>query len=85
MGSRRRFTSLRPIRSNKNIVEMLESVTTTTTQVPFAIAKDSALLSVKTDCERGCTIKAVNIQFDVCGLAGSGALQRTQHPFADNV
>ncbi len=57
---------------------MLESITTTTTQVPFALAKDSPLTTVKTDVQRGCVIKAVNIQFDVCGLAGSGALQRTQ-------
>ncbi len=72
------------IRSNKNIVEMLESVTVANSVVPIAITKDTALNTVKTDVERGCLLKAVHIVFDVCGLAGSGALQRTQVYFMKN-
>ncbi len=63
--------------SNKNIVDFIEAVTTTPQNTVLAEAQDSATLAVTKDVERGCTIKAIWLSFDVCGLAGAGAIQRT--------
>lgn len=76
-GMKRGF-GLRPVDSNKNIVEIAGNPGTTTTTQILAKAVDSAALTVKNDVERGCTIHGINIIMDVCGLAATGVRQRTQ-------
>lgn len=76
----RRFTrglALRPVNSNKNVVELLEAVTTANSSVTLAIAKDNPVNTVEEEVGRGSTIRNMFLSFDVCGLAGAGAVQRT--------
>ncbi len=75
--SRRRGSSLRPINSMKNVVENTGGVTTTQASLVIAKAKDNPATTVNNDVQRGCIIKAIYLSFDVCGLAGTGVLQRT--------
>ncbi len=49
-------------------------MTGTTTEVTIAEAQDSAVLSVSQDVEKGCNIKAIWIDINVCGLGGTGVL-----------
>ncbi len=76
-GSFRRGLGLRPVDSNKNVVEILEAVTATRQDTVLAIAKDSAQNTVANEVERGSTIRSIWLSIDVCGLAGAGALQKT--------
>ncbi len=43
----------------------------------IANAVDGPVTSVTNDVKRGCTIKAIWLSFDVCGLAATGVLQTT--------
>ncbi len=76
MGSRRRrFTSgLRPVNSIKNYVVNNQGLTPTQQDVIIADAQDSATLAVSKDVEKGCNIKAIFIDIDVCGISGTGVL-----------
>ncbi len=72
----RRF-AMRPIDSMKNVVSTLENLTTATLATTIAKAVDNPANTSQEEVSRGCTIKAIWISLDVCGLAASGALQRT--------
>ncbi len=61
----------------KNIVDDTGAVSTTTQSLLIAKAKDNPLTSVDNDVRKGCVIKAIWLSFDVCGLAGAGAIQKT--------
>ncbi len=56
--------------------EDVEAVTTTTQTAIIAITKNTATLAVKEEVERNCHIYRIWLSVDVCGLAGTGALQR---------
>ncbi len=75
---RRRGSRLGNIVSSiKNTVDTTASTGTTLTANVVAISKDAPLTSINNDVKRGCIIKALWISFDVCGLGGTGVLQRT--------
>ncbi len=79
-GRRRGFSrgrNLRPIDSNKNSVIATASTGTTTQSLLIAKAKDFAVNTVSTEVERGCTINAIWLSLDFCGLAATGVLQNT--------
>ncbi len=76
-GSFRRGLGLRPVDSNKNVVDDTASTGTTRQDEVLCLAVDSAANTSATEVERGCTIKAIYLSFDVCGLAATGVLQRT--------
>ncbi len=76
-GFSRRSLSLRPVDSNKNVVDDTASTGTTRQDKVLVLAKDSATNTVQTEVERGCSIRSIYLSFDVCGLAGTGVLQRT--------
>ncbi len=69
--------SLRPVNSIKNIFEFVETVGTSTQSNILAKAVSNPVNTVTNDVQNGSTIKAIWLEFDVCGLAGSGAVQRT--------
>ncbi len=75
--SRQRAMSLRPVNSMKNVVEIAGSTGTTKLSTVLVKAVDSATNAVSTDVERGCSVKAIHLSFDVCGLAGTGVRQIT--------
>ncbi len=70
---------MRPvINSIKNIVENETAIVATgITLSNIAIAKDSPLSTVANNVSHGSIIKAIWLSLDFCGLAGSGALQKT--------
>ncbi len=76
-GSFRRRSNLRPVNSNKNVVEFQGSTGTTLSGFIIALSVDSALNTVANQVNRGSIIKAFWLAFDVCGLAASGVLQKT--------
>ncbi len=61
----------------KNVVDLTTSTGTTQTINNIVIAKDTPVTTGQNEVVRGCLIKAVWCSFDVCGLAGTGVLQRT--------
>lgn len=75
-GGRRGF-ALRPVDSNKNVFEIAASTGTTIGSVTLVQAFDSALLATTNAVERGSTVKAIYLSFDVCGLAATGVRQIT--------
>ncbi len=75
-GGKRGF-ALRPVDSNKNVVEIAESTGITAINKVLINTVDSATLAVQADVERGCSVKAIHLSFDVCGLAGTGVRQIT--------
>ncbi len=83
---RRRFSSnRRPVDSNKNVVPGTASTGTTTQSIILARAVDSAANTVTVDCERGCSINAIWLSLDFCGLAATGVLQITDVYLFKNV
>ncbi len=84
-GSFKRALGLRPVDSNKNIVEITGLPSTTTQSAILINTVDNALLATKNQVERGCTVYGINLEFDVCGLAGTGVRQRTQLYLIKNV
>jgi len=72
----RKGFALRPVTSIKNIVPDSATLGSGNDITDIAVAKDSTLTSVRTDVKNGCTIKAIWLSLDFCGLAGTGALQR---------
>ncbi len=65
------------INSIKNVVDSSSSTGTTTQSTLLAKAVNSPVSTVINDVSNGCIIKAIWLSFDVCGLAGTGVLQRT--------
>ncbi len=58
------------INSNKNVVSNFTAATAgTKTSIPIADAQDSATLAVVEDVERGCSIKAIWVEFWVSATA----------------
>ncbi len=76
MRRRNRGFALRPVDSNKNVVDLTATTSATLASFTLAIAKDSAVNTAATEVERGSTIKALWLSFDVCGIAATGVLQR---------
>ncbi len=69
---------MRPIiDSMKNVVDTTLSTGTTLQAIAIAIAKDSPVNTAANEVKRGSIIKAIWISLDVCGLAATGVLQRT--------
>ncbi len=69
---------MRPIiNSVKNVADATQSTGGTLQSLVLAKAKDSPVTTVDNDVQRGCIIKAIYLNFDVCGLAATGVLQRT--------
>ncbi len=75
MRKRRSFGPI--INSIKNVFDTTSSTGTTLGGPIFAKAVNAPVSTVTTDVSQGCIIRAVWISFDVCGLAATGVLQRT--------
>ncbi len=73
----RQRSSLRPIDSNKNVVDLTGTPGTTIASTTLILTKDSAANTVSNEVERGCSISSIWLSFDVCGLAASGVEQKT--------
>ncbi len=65
------------INSIKNVVSITASTGTTIQAVLIAKAVNTPLSTVQNDVSNGCVIKAIWCSVDVCGLAATGVLQRT--------
>ena len=65
------------INSEKHVVDNEWSTTTTNVVKVIAKAVTAPSNTVDTDCHRGGQIKAIWVSIDFCGLATSGALQKT--------
>ncbi len=76
-GGFRRALALRPVDSIKNVRYLEASVGITAVNTVIANAVDTPTTAVTNDVKRGCSIKAVWISLDICGLAGTGVLQTT--------
>ncbi len=74
---RKRRTMAPIINSIKNVVDASISTGVTELEVLIAKATNTPLSTVNSDVSNGCIIKAVWINIDVCGLAATGVLQRT--------
>ncbi len=75
---RRRNYGPRPIiNSIKNTVDLTFSTGTTAIGPLLAKAVNTPLSTNSSDVSNGCIIKALWLSFDVCGLAATGVLQRT--------
>ncbi len=72
-----RSLRLRPVNSNKNVVEIAGATGTTLGAVNLSKALDNPLLAGGDNVGRGSTIKAIYLSFDVCGLAATGVRQIT--------
>ncbi len=72
------FRRMQPvINSNKNVVDGTTSTGTTRVDNVLELTVDNALNTVQVQAERGSKIKSIWLSFDVCGLAATGVLQRT--------
>ncbi len=71
----RRSLGLRPVDSIKNVRYLEASTGTSVLNTVLANAVDTPVTAVTNDVKRGCTIKAIWLSFDVCGLAATGVLQ----------
>ncbi len=77
MSFRRRGNALRPIDSNKNIVNDLAIVgANTQTEFVLSNAVDSAGLANAAQVERGCTINTIYLEFWIYGNAVAGINSR---------
>ncbi len=76
-GSFGRGLRLRPVDSNKNVVDFTGNPGVTRADEVLILTKDSASNTVDNEVERGCSIKSIYLSFDVCGLAATGVQQRT--------
>ncbi len=76
--SSRRGFGLRPVNSNKNIVHQIDNPGTALGSKLVAITVDNAALASTAQVERGCSIKAIWISLDFCGLAATGVQQNTR-------
>ncbi len=70
--------SLNVVNSIKNVISGQGGMTTTETAIEIAKAVDTPVSATgPTEVSQGSVIKAIWVSLDVCGLAGSGVLQRT--------
>ncbi len=76
-GSSRRGLGLRPVNSTKNVVYAEASTGVTALNIVISNAVDTPLIGTANAVNRSCTIKAVWLSIDVCGLAATGVLQTT--------
>ncbi len=76
-GSSRRALALRPVDSNKNVFEIAGATGTTQTSFSLVSSVDNPATSNTNEVERGCSVKAFYLSFDVCGLAATGVRQIT--------
>ncbi len=76
-GSFRRGLGLRPVNSQKNVVFQEDSVGVTLGSKNLVISVSNAVNTSTAQVERGCTIKAIWLSLDFCGLAATGVLQTT--------
>ncbi len=76
-GGFRRALSLRPVDSIKNVRYLEASIGTTAVNTVIINAVDTPTTATTNDVQRGCTVKAVWISLDICGLAATGVLQTT--------
>ncbi len=76
-GGSSRKLRLVTINSEKHVVDGGINITTVNVDRIIAKAVTAPSNTIDTDCHRGGTIKAIWIALDFCGLAASGALQRT--------
>ena len=74
----RRALSLRPVDSTKNVTHNEASTGTTIGEIVLANAIDAPTNAVVNSVQRSCTLKAVWISLDLCGLAATGVLQTTR-------
>ncbi len=75
---RRRRSPMAVINSIKNVVSGQGGISTTETAIEIAKAVDTpASATGPSEVSQGSIIKAVHVSLDVCGLAGTGVLQRT--------
>ncbi len=58
-------------------MDFTASTGTTTASTTLILTKDSAVNTVANEVERGCNVSSIWLSLDVCGLAGTGVLQRT--------
>ncbi len=65
------------INSMKNVVDLTASTGTSQANLLIAKATNTPLSTVSNDVSQGCIIKAFWLSIDVCGLAATGVLQRT--------
>ncbi len=72
---RRNSLALRPVNSNKNVVYLESSIGTSRVDNRLVTTVDSPTLADLDAVQRGCSIKAIYISIDMCGLAGTGVLQ----------
>ncbi len=76
-GRRRGARSLNMVHSLKNGVTQTTSTGTSVTITEIAKAVDNPTTTANTEVKNGCTIKAIWLSLDVCGLAATGVLQMT--------
>ncbi len=76
-GGFRRALALRPVDSIKNVRYLEASTGVTAQNTVMANAVDTPTTATTNDVKRGCTIKAIWISLDICGLAATGVLQTT--------
>ncbi len=76
-GTMRRAFSLRPVDSVKNVFELAASTGTTVQNLVLVSAVDTPTTAATNEVERGSTVKAIYLSFDVCGLAATGVRQIT--------
>ncbi len=74
-GSFRRGLSLRPVDSIKNVLTATVGLTGTQTNQTIAKAVNTPLsASAPEEVSHGCSIKAIWLSLDTCGLGGTGVL-----------
>ncbi len=71
---RRRWSSLHPINSIKNIRQESIGITSTQQNLILIRAKEQPVITNVADVQSGCTINSIFLEFDVCGLGGTGVL-----------
>ncbi len=74
---RRGGFNLRPVNSTKNTVYTEASTGTTAGTLALTNAVDTPVVTNAQHVERSCSIKAIWLSIDVCGLAATGVLQTT--------
>ncbi len=82
---RRSGFGLRPVKSTKNVVYVENSTGTTQVNLVISNAIDTPVIGTNNAVARSCTIKAVWLSIDVCGLAATGVLQTTSFYLMQNV
>ncbi len=72
----RKKLAMLTVNTEKHVVDVSMSVTTTNVVKILAKAVNAPSNTVDTDCHRGGHIKAIWVSIDFCGLAATGVFQR---------